>query len=271
MNFSLKQRYPFRLGTTSFIYPADYASNVRLLAPFVDEIELLLFESHHLPSKEEIDGLADLAETQHITYNVHLPMDIELAGVTAEIRRQSIDAVASAMDRVAPLRPTTQTLHLTFNRSDPNPNGVGQWQHLAVESLTELLMRSGIAPRRISLETLDYDPLWLKPVVEALDLSVCVDVGHVILYGFDLQQVLDSFAARTTILHLHGVAEGRDHLALTQMRLDHRNTISSFLRGFTGSVSIEVFNLKRLKASLSYFPDFLIDEEGRTAGPGRKF
>jgi hypothetical protein len=43
---SYKKRYPFRIGTTSFIYPAGYTENVARLGPHVDEIEILMFESH---------------------------------------------------------------------------------------------------------------------------------------------------------------------------------------------------------------------------------
>ncbi len=42
---SLKNRFPFRLGTTSYIIPADLMTNVRLLSPLVDDIELVLFEA----------------------------------------------------------------------------------------------------------------------------------------------------------------------------------------------------------------------------------
>ena len=37
--------YPFKIGTTSYIYPAGYVDNVKILAPCLDEIELLLLES----------------------------------------------------------------------------------------------------------------------------------------------------------------------------------------------------------------------------------
>jgi sugar phosphate isomerase/epimerase len=254
MEASPKQRYPFRLGTTSFIYPADYATNVQRLASLVDEIELLIFESQHLPASEEIARLADLADERSISYNVHLPMDVDLAGETADLRRRSIDALARAIDRVAPLRPTTQTLHLTLNRSDTSASGVGDWQDLSTGSVTDLLKICGIPARDISIETLDYDPRWLHPIVQRLDLAVCVDVGHVIRYGFDLEPVLDLFADRTTILHLHGVAAGRDHLALTHLSSHHRDTIASYLKKFKGSASIEVFDHQRLAASLAYFP-----------------
>jgi sugar phosphate isomerase/epimerase len=257
MEATLKQQYPFRLGTTSFIYPAGYLFNVQQLASLVDEIELLLLESQHLPPREEIAGLADLANEHCITYNVHLPMDVHLAGETTEVRRRSIDAVAYAIDRVAPLSPTTQTLHLTFDRPDTSPSMVGHWQDLASESITNLLKICDFPARNISIETLDYDPLWLRPIAERLDLAICVDVGHVILYGYDLQRVLDVFADRTTMLHLHGVAAGRDHLALTHLSPYHRDMIASFLHAFKGSASIEVFNRERLSESLAYFPNLM--------------
>lgn len=258
MNTSLKQRYPFRTGTTSFIYPADYVTNVRQLSSLVDEIELLLFESEHLPPKEEIRQLERLIDEHGISYNVHLPMDVGMAGEKAE-RRRSIDAVARAIDRVAPLQPTTCTLHLDSNPDCLDHKTAARWQDLSMHSVSELLEISGVDSRDISIETLDYDPIWLERIAESLDLSVCVDVGHVILNGFDLDQVLNLFVARTTILHLHGVAAKRDHLALTHLSTSHCNTIAGYLQGFSGTVSIEVFNQKRLDESLAYFP-MLMDQ-----------
>lgn len=251
---ALRQQYPFRLGTTSFIYPDDYVTNVQHLAPLVDEIELLFFESQHLPPSREIARLADMASERCISYNVHLPMDLDMAGETADVRRRSIDAAARAIDRVTPLSPTTHTLHLTFNRSDTSASVVRDWQDLATESASDLLRICDVPARNISIETLDYDPRWLYPIVERLDLAICVDVGHVMRYGFNLRQVFDLFADRTTILHLHGVAAGRDHLALTHLSPYHHDAIASYLIDFKGSASIEVFDRKRLMASLAYFP-----------------
>ena len=42
---SYKGLFPFKICTTSFIYPDHYIPNVKMLGPFVDEIELLVFES----------------------------------------------------------------------------------------------------------------------------------------------------------------------------------------------------------------------------------
>ncbi|MBT8357208.1 MAG: sugar phosphate isomerase/epimerase, partial [Desulfobacterales bacterium] len=75
---SYKGAYPFKLGTTSFIYQDDYIPNVKMLGPYIDEIELLLFESKpsSLPNKKEIDELSLLSKEFDLSYNIHLPIDI---------------------------------------------------------------------------------------------------------------------------------------------------------------------------------------------------
>ena len=75
-----------------------------MLAPFVDEIELLLFESHesHLPHASEIDQLASMAVDQEISYNVHLPIDLYLASVDNHSREEAVDRLTTAIDRVRP-------------------------------------------------------------------------------------------------------------------------------------------------------------------------
>ena len=90
---SLKGKYPFRLGTTSFIYPDGYAENIRMLAPFFDEIELLFLDSLYdgsLPDEDEIEGLFKLKEDFQITYNVHLPIDISVADHDPFRQRQAV-------------------------------------------------------------------------------------------------------------------------------------------------------------------------------------
>ena len=57
--------FPFRLGTTSYIIPADILSNVRYLAGKVRDVELVLFDvddgMNNLPSPDEIEQLLMIA------------------------------------------------------------------------------------------------------------------------------------------------------------------------------------------------------------------
>ncbi len=69
------QAYPFRLGTTSYIIPADILPNAHYLAGKVRDIELILFEvddgPNNLPSTEVIDELLLIAQQHDLTYTVH--------------------------------------------------------------------------------------------------------------------------------------------------------------------------------------------------------
>ena len=72
----------FRIGTTSYIIPADILPNVEYLAPLVDDVQLVLFETDehgsNLPDATLRQRLADLAAQYGITYTVHLPLDLRL-------------------------------------------------------------------------------------------------------------------------------------------------------------------------------------------------
>jgi len=61
---SYKSLFPFKVGTTSYIYPAPILPNVVKLAPFLDEIELVLFESsgqENLPDPSQIQRLKKIS------------------------------------------------------------------------------------------------------------------------------------------------------------------------------------------------------------------
>jgi sugar phosphate isomerase/epimerase len=250
MRETYKKAYPFRLATTSFIYPAGYSDNVRRLAPWVDEIELLLFESDHLPDSTEIHQLQTLADDQDVSYNVHLPMDIRLGAVDAEQRHRSISVVAQTLERVAPLDATTHTLHLTVDDRVQTSADLKAWQSRCMESLEDLIQLTKIPSRCLSVETLDFNPQWLVDIVEPLDLAICIDVGHLIRFGYDLASVIDLFRQRTTVYHLHGVAGGKDHLSLARLETDAADTLIPVLEHFSGTVSLEVFNHRHLTESL---------------------
>jgi sugar phosphate isomerase/epimerase len=253
MPVSLKKSFPFRLATTSFIHPAGYSDNVRLLAPLVDEIELLFLESAHLPSSAQIRELQALAGTLEVTYNIHLPMDISLADPSPDIRRRSREVVLRTLERVRPLNASTHTLHVNFAIPDMDPASVKTWQARAVESLRRLLAETAADAKDLTVETLDFPPLWLAPVILNLDLPVCVDVGHVIRFGFNLKETLDLFAGRIRMFHLHGVTGQQDHRALNHLAPEARNCLTPLLKNFHGSVSLEVFSEKDLTDSMNCF------------------
>ncbi len=250
MTRSFKHCYPFRLATTSFIYPDTYSANVTRLGHLVDEIELLVFESNQLPSKTEVGELKQLSAALDITYNVHLPLDVFLGHKDAIHRRKAVQQLDEAVERMSPLGPTTYTVHLIFDGGNDAAN-VKAWQQRTMDSIAQLIRQTNIAPDMLSIEILDYPPLWLKPIRDILGLAVCADIGHVLLNGYDLASVLKSFDGQISILHMHGVYKGRDHLALNQLDSNASRVMCSYLKDFTGSVSLEVFSEVNLKTSLT--------------------
>ena len=53
------------------------------------------------------------------------------------------------------------------------------------------------------------------------------------------------------MIHLHGVHNGKDHLALDAFDQSWFDKIFSILKRFTGTVSIEVFSYNHLLAALA--------------------
>lgn len=250
---SYKGSFPFKIGTTSFIYPDSYVRNVKTLAPYLDEIELIFFESapDSLPSNHEIKEIFSLANEYDISYNIHLPLDISLGATEPSTRHFAIETIKQVMDLTAALSPSTYTLHLPYEEIDFENERIKRWKERIHNSL-EALCTSGINSRIISIETLNYPLEWVEDILIDFNLSVCMDLGHLILYGLDMKDVFDRYKNRTSIIHLHGANERRDHQPLDLLSKSNLKTILEMLKRFKGVVSIEVFSYDHLNASLKH-------------------
>lgn len=251
-----KNKFPFTLACPSFVYPADYLDNVRHLAPFVDEIQLLFFESQpeSLPSRALIRKLSQLADSQTLTYNVHLPSDVYLGHPDPAERRRVADTLRMVLERCEPLDPSTYTLHLNRHAKDLPTIPIARWQTHLVDTL-EHMLPPNINPRRISVETLDYPLEQAAAVIAQADLSVCMDMGHLMVHGFDIKAFFERWKERITIVHLHGVDGGSDHLPLNRLANHRMKAALDVLRSFSGVVSLEVYSYPGLNASLMHLVD----------------
>ncbi len=251
---SYKGLFPFNIGTTSFIYPDDYVPNVKMLGPYLENIELLLFESNHtdaLPSKEVIGELADLAKDFNLTYNVHLPTDISISSRDPQQQRIAVETISRVAERVAPLSPATLTLHVPYNETSLDEDDVKSWQERVIKHLAKILA-NGTPSHLISIENLDYPFEFLDPIIAELDLTICLDCGHLILHGDDIEKFFNTYSAKISIIHLYGVAENHFHGALDQLPETKITPIIRLLAEFTGIVSMEVFSYAHLDASLKF-------------------
>jgi len=250
---ALKGRFPFRLGTTSYILPDAIAPNVRFTGPFVDEVELVLFESRFadsLPTSKEIGELSSLAREYDLSYNVHLPTDVFLGHPDSGIRQQACDTILRFYERSLPLNPTLYVLHL-----EKNPPGntkhlnTPDWQVNLLSSLEYLLDRD-MQRNLLGVENIDYPFRWIYPLIRELGLSICLDIGHLLVQQEDLTAYLEAYGDEIAMLHLHGVAGQKDHRSLREISQNDWHIISEFLINYRGGVSLEVFSREDLTASM---------------------
>ena len=262
---SYKGIFPFKLGTTSFIYPDDYIPNVKMLGPYLDEIELLLFESlpaDALPSKAVIEELSHLAREYGLAYNIHLPTDVSISAAQSEKQQHAVNTILRVIDRVAPLCPTAYSLHIPYSPKSFDSDTVKSWQRCVFKNI-EKILAGGIAAESIAVETLEYRFDLLDDILAGLNLRVCLDIGHLIAHGDDPNALFDKYGDRTSIIHLHGVKNGHDHLALDKLPHKFTEPVLAILKRYTGSVSLEVFAFDDLKSSLAF-----LEKQVEQWGPG---
>jgi sugar phosphate isomerase/epimerase len=231
-----------RLGTTSYIYPADLLNNARKLADKVDDIELVIFESpthgENYPDKHEVAELREIARVHDLTYTIHLPLDLKLADDD-----KCLETALKVINCTQDLDPYGFIIHLDGIAAPGSP-AMDRWLENSVKSL-ERMAAAADGPTRLCVENLDdQSPAMMDALLPLVPVSCCVDVGHLWKQATDPVPCLDAWLSRTRVIHLHGVGT-RDHkgLSLTgQERLDP--VVSMLAERFKGVLTFEVFNEK---------------------------
>ncbi len=231
---------PFRLGSTSYVYPADILPNVERLAAQgdVDDVELILFEiddgPNNLPDDSVITRLVDLAGSYALTYTVHLPLDLRLVA-QGSAQHESLRKAERVIKTTLPLAPFAYVFHL-------DGQGVMEpgWTAQALGALERAIGWAG-QPERLAVENLEsWDPTYLDPILASLPISRTADIGHLWKMGRDPLSVLDLWLPRARVVHLHGIAE-RDHQSLAAMPPGVIDPVITHLMDFRGVVTLEVF------------------------------
>lgn len=261
---ALKRSFPFRLATTSYIFPADILTNIRRLGRFFDELELVFFESsqeNNPPTPGEVREMARLASDLDLTYNVHLPTDLFFGDPDPALRRKFCETAFSFYERTLPLAPTSYILHLDSRKADgtAEPDGAA-WRERVCESL-RTMQTMGMELRRVAVENLEYPPERISAFVEAFGMSFCLDLGHLIRYGHDLAEQTASFLKMSPVAHLHGVDNGKDHRGLDLIAPSQWLALCNALEEYDGCLSVEVFSADELSVSLNRMKEMARKEE----------
>lgn len=184
---------------------------------------------------QAIAGLLALKE-KGARYSVHLPLwSVEPSSPLQPVREGSVKAMVDVIQAVKVLEPESYVLHATgslaaefYNMKLPDLTKsilLKQFQAAASASIQQILAQTGIDSRRLAVETIEFPLDLTLELVEQHDLSVCLDVGHV-MAGFcgwyDLLDVLERVLPRLAEVHLHDCKQmsegtrgyGEDHKPL---------------------------------------------------------
>jgi len=204
--------------------------------------DLMLFFPHFY-SPEAIQELAQLKAQRGLSYTVHLPLwSVEPSTPLKPVREGSVQAIVDVIRTTQPLEPECYVMHATgalaaeFYQMRVPPSGkellLGLFQAGARESLATILRETGLPSRKLAIETIEFPFELTCELAEALDLSICLDTGH-LLVGFSgpvsLAEALERILPRLGEIHLHdgpwqgperNIGYGKDHQALGKGDLD---------------------------------------------------
>lgn len=233
----------------------------------------LFFPSAYQP--ENIDRLLALKEELNLSYTVHLPLwSVEPSTPLESVRMGSVDAIIDVIDAVEPLEPQVYVLHATgalaaeFYRMNlpemAKSLALKQFQGGAINSIQVILEETGLPTRKLAVETIEFPLELTLEMAELLDLSICLDTGH-ILAGFSgafhMSDALKACLPRLAEVHLHDSLDymqtgqlgyGQDHQPLGTGALNARDLIHQLEEaGFDGPVIFEL-NVEGAQASLAH-------------------
>lgn len=210
-----------------------------------------------------VERLAALRAARGLTYTVHLPLwSMEPATPDPHVRAGSLAALADAAQRLAPLAPEIFVLHATgalageFARASLPPAAkdliLERFHDMARASMSELLARTGLPPRRLALENVEFPLDFALRLAEEFDCGLCLDTGHVLAgYSghYSLEEAVSLFMPRLAEVHLHdafrgeteGSARVADHLQLGEGELPLVWLLHQLAAGeFRGPVILEL-------------------------------
>jgi len=250
-----KNGFPFRLGCTSYVYPDDLLPNVRKMAPIIDDIEIVLFETESLsnfPSTAVISELAQIQEEHGNTYTIHFPVDKKAASPDREERKYFQEQALKIIRLTLPLHPFAYILHLEGINENADSAEQAAWRSRGMETCEEILNSSGVDSSIITVENLGYPVEWNEDIVAHFGFSFCMDVGHLWLYQYDWEEALRKHLNDTKVIHLHGVSDGKDHLSVLKNDQEIlKKMVREYLSCFHNVVTLEVFSKEATFGSIT--------------------
>lgn len=209
----------------------------------MDDIELVLWATDdgadNFPDAVQAGLLKEVAAAHHLTYTVHLPMDIQWA----DGREHESLALARRVHQATHMLP----VHSYIFHLEGTGAGTQTWQTSRTLACAWLWGRIGLRVETLTAENLEnYPPAHVAAVADIIGVRRALDIGHVWKQGGDPLALLPAWLPHTRVVHLHGAqpdASGvmRDHLPLNVMPEAEIDALIQALWRWDGVLTLEVF------------------------------
>jgi len=216
----------------------------------------------NLIRREINDVLLPYKEEHDLSFSLHLPAmgGLDVSSSIEGIRKVTVETFHELVEITRPLDLQAYVLHvagmiLEATSSLVTGNATSYLRDILVDNAMKCVeeMAAFLDPRSVCIENLPQFPMdFLSPFVDSLNLSVCLDIGHLTLRGESLEPFLERFSGRLREVHLHDIKIDRfgpniqsrvDHHALGEGSLDVNALIDRLdAYGYTGPLVLETLH-----------------------------
>lgn len=223
-----------------------------------------------LLTEESLALVHRLAQENSFGFTVHLPyMWLDLSSINEEMREASVGCVLQGLELGRILNPFAYPLHLSGEQS--GGIATSDWEEKekqtflrrmveqAGRSLAELAQ--AVEPEKLCVENSSGMPV--EPIVSLVreqGVSLCLDVGHLMLQGRDPVAFIQAHFDIIRAIHLHDVARLvspyrgsvlKDHQSLGSGFVPVREIVATLRsRSYEGALIVEMMRRDRLEDSL---------------------
>lgn len=255
------------VSAPSMVFGIDLVKNVETLSRFLDHVEIVVFltpECHNIPTDREIARLKEIkANKKNFSYSVHLPTSLEIAAGDESKKNAAIGSASEIVHLFEDIEPAYYILHIpvtvptltmapdNYLKEDHHPEFNG-WTDRAFKGL-EIIQAETELGCRLLVENINYSPKFLKPFWQQGLCGVCLDIGHLLLGKEGVLENLEYHMPVIKEIHLHGVVDWTEHLALDVLPEKRvQSWIDKLIAcNYTGIINLEVFDPEDLEISLA--------------------
>lgn len=248
------RKAPFCVAAPSFVVPDTVSGNAHFLAPYFQEIAILLFQTKACLDYDTTDLSPRLAQLD-VKWHVHLPLDLEWGQGPQKDIHQAWQAIHGLVKKVDYLKPVSYVLH--------PPSSPEQLRPLAAR-----FKSVGIAPCCVLLENVEETDL-ARYYETALQegFRFCLDLGHVLAYNQDHLLALPQIWEHVDMLHVCAPGHQGRHESLAQLSAAGKNMLQEWLRLWLQNqnrqrrrcMTLEIFNEQKLWESALLLAEWLED------------